>query len=424
MEYKKICMNSYNIHLIKTDKFKTTRMEILFNREVEKDKLTAFSFLADIISDSSKKYKRRKDVAIRLEELYKANFYTTTNKVGNLFTMSFILEFINDEYINDQDYLENVIKLPFEFINNPLVNNKEFDITNFNIVKRRLAIELDSIKESSERFALINALKKMDSESVSSYRTLGSISFLEKITPSNLYDTYLDLINHSNCDIFIIGNINEDKIVSYINKYFKNRVIKIKNLKLDVINKKKSKASIYQLDSNYVQSTIVNIYNINNISKINKDITFHVFNYLLGSGGLKSKLYEHLRNENSLCYSVRSIYLKYDGLLVILVSLDKSNVDKALKLIKKSIKEIVTGDFKDEDIIDAKNNLGFSLKMSLDNNVSILNKYIFNYLDNLPNVPERLELLNNVTKEDIIMCGKSLSLNTVYIQNGGTNERD
>ena len=91
MEFKKYDCKSYNIHTIKTDKFKTVRMEIIFKREVEKEKMPIFTFLCDILTDSSKEYQRRKDIAIRLEELYKANFYGVTNKVGNLFTASFVL---------------------------------------------------------------------------------------------------------------------------------------------------------------------------------------------------------------------------------------------------------------------------------------------------------------------------------------------
>ena len=45
MEYKKFDCSSYNIHTIKTNKFKTVRMEIIFSREVKKDELPVFTFL-------------------------------------------------------------------------------------------------------------------------------------------------------------------------------------------------------------------------------------------------------------------------------------------------------------------------------------------------------------------------------------------
>lgn len=422
MEYKRFNCNSYNIHTIKTDKFKTIRMEIIFSREVEKEKMPLFTFLADIMSDSCQNYPRRKDIAIKLEELYKASFYSVTNKVGNLFTITFVLEFIDPVYINDKSYLEEVLSFPFEVINNPLAKNQEFDLTNFNIVKRRIKEEIESIKDSSDKLALLNALKTMDINSPSSFLVLGTLEDLNNITPANLYQAYLDLFEHSLCDIFLIGNLNVNKTVEIIKNNFKNRVIKLKKINMLVNNKSHNKVIRQFSSSNFVQSTLVMVYNLKNLSKDEKNIAFHVFNYLLGSGGMNSKLYKNLRTDNSLCYGVRSLYLKYDELLIILVSLDKKNIKKAENLIRKSIAEMIQGDYNDEEIKDAIKNLIFSLKLGLDNNTSILNNYIFNYFDDLPLVEERIKQIAKVEKKDLIKCGKCLSLNTIYIQESGVNE--
>jgi len=419
MEYRKYDCKSYNIHTIKTDKFKTVRMEIIFSREVEKEKMPVFTFLCDLLTDCSKYYQRRKDIAIRLEELYKANFYGVSNKVGNLFTSSFIIEFIAPKFINEKDYLKEVLTFPFQVINNPKVKTREFDITNFNIVKRRMKEEIESIKENSDKLAIINALKTMDETSPSSFKVLGTLDDLERITPSSLYDSYEELFNHSNCDIFVIGDINTDEVTNIIKENFKNRVIKLSRPSIEVNNESRKKVIEHNEDSNFVQSTLVMIYNINNLYKKIKNTSFHVFNYILGSGGISSKLYKNLRTDNSLCYGVRSLYLKYDGLLIVEVSLDKTNVKLAEKLIKKCINEMVKGDYSDNEIEDAKKNLTFSLKMGLDNNVSILNNYVFNVFDNLPLIDERIELINKTTREDLMKCGESLSLNTVYVQNAG-----
>ena len=419
MEYRKYDCKSYNIHTVKTDKFKTVRMEIIFSREVEKEKMPVFTFLCDLLTDCSKYYQRRKDIAIRLEELYKANFYGVTNKVGNLFTSSFIIEFIAPKFINEKDYLKEVLTFPFQVINNPKVKTREFDITNFNIAKRRMKEEIESIKENSDKLAIINALKTMDETSPSSFKVLGTLDDLERITPSSLYDAYEELFNHSNCDIFVIGDINTDEVTNIIKENFKNRVIKLSRPSIEVNNESRKKVIEHNEDSNFVQSTLVMIYNINNLDKKIKNTSFHVFNYILGSGGISSKLYKNLRTDNSLCYGVRSLYLKYDGLLIVEVSLDKTNVKLAEKLIKKCINEMVKGDYSDNEIEDAKKNLTFSLKMGLDNNVSILNNYVFNVFDNLPLIDERIELINKTTREDLMKCGESLSLNTVYVQNAG-----
>ena len=77
---------------------------------------------------------------------------------------------------------------------------------------------------------------------------------------------------------------------------------------------------------------------------------------------------------------------------------------------------MLNSDYSLETLNDAKKNLVFSLKMGLDNNVSLLNNYVFNVFDELPLLEKRIDLINEVTREEIDKCAKSLVLNTVYVQ--------
>ena len=77
---------------------------------------------------------------------------------------------------------------------------------------------------------------------------------------------------------------------------------------------------------------------------------------------------------------------------------------------------ILNGDFTEEILEDAKKSLILSLKMSSDNNISILNNYIFNYFTELPLLDERMKLIQNVTKKDVVDCAKHLNINTIYVQ--------
>ena len=144
----------------------------------------------------------------------------------------------------------------------------------------------------------------------------------------------------------------------------------------------------------------------------------NVFNYLYGNGGLTSKLYKSIREENSLCYAINSMYLKYDKLLMIQISLEQENVKKCISLVKKELKNMVDGNFTDLEVEDAINNMIISLDMTLDNNVAILNNYVFNVYDNLPMIEDRKLAFKNVKKEDIVKVAKKVKLNTVFALEG------
>ena len=168
MEYRKFEYPSFNLYTVKTNRFKTCQMEIIFKDEARREDVMLKTFLADLMTDCSSKYHSRKEVARYLEELYQASFYGLTNKTGNLIMTSFVLNFLNPKFALEQDYLEHVLALPFEMILNPAINAGDFDIKNFNVVKNRLHDEILSVGENITRVSLKKALEKLDHNSPTS----------------------------------------------------------------------------------------------------------------------------------------------------------------------------------------------------------------------------------------------------------------
>ena len=421
MEYKKFEYPSFNLYTVKTNRFKTCQMEIIFQSDANKQDVMNKTFLADLMSDCSKKYQSRKDVARKLEELYQANFYGLTNKTGSRLMTSFVLEFLNPRYVNDKDYMHQVLALPFDMILNPRIEAGDFDIKNFNVVKNRMALEILSVSENISRVSLKKALEKLDSNSPSSYGVLGSISELDKITPKSLAESYQDLMN-SVCDIYLIGNINMDEAASIIASNFNNRVVKTKELANMYVDNKVSKKKIYHENSRFLETNLVQIYSLDGLNEKEKNITFHFYNYLLGGGGLNTKLYQLLREKNSLCYGIKSAYLKYDNLLVIQTSIDKKDVKMACKLIDQAFMEMKNGDFSEEDLEHAKENFVFSLNLSLDNESGILNNYVFHIMDNLPLIEDRIKMIDDITKEEIVKLSSKIKPSITFVLESGDND--
>ena len=424
MEYKKFEYPSFNMYTVKTNKFKTCQMEIIFKDEARREDVMLKTFLADLMTDCSSKYHSRKEVARYLEELYQASFYGLTNKTGNLIMTSFVLNFLNPKFALEQDYLEHVLALPFEMILNPAINAGDFDIKNFNVVKNRLHDEILSVGENITRVSLKKALEKLDHNSPTSYGVLDTIEELEEISPKTLAEAYQDLIA-SSCDIYIIGDLDMDKVANLIFKYFKNPVVKTEELPtLYVDNKVYSKGRTFRETSHFLETNLVQIYNITNLTEKEKVITLYFYNYLLGGGGLNTKLYQLLRERNSLCYGVKSVYLKYDQLLVIQTSINKNDVKKAEKLIKQAFREMKNGEFSEQELNNAKESFIFSLNLSLDNQAGILNNYVFHIYDNLPLIEDRIKMIKDITKEEIMKIANKIKPNISFVLEGEESNGD
>lgn len=422
METRTYDLNSYKLHILKNNKMKTCTMQIDFRDKVLNSNLQAKTMLSDIITDCSKDYENRKDITIALEDLYRPAFYGSTIRTGAVVTDIFNYSFIAPKYINEDSYYEEVLKFPFDMILNPKVINKEFEITSFNVIKERtkrdiLSLENDPVKTSIQRASIA-----MDLESLCAKTLLGTEEELEEMTPIKLYEEYKKMINESFCDIFIIGDVDFDETYKIVKKHFKLNTIKAKRLEYSVTNKSVKKPTIKSDDSLFVQSSLIMIYNLEDLTKHEKDVVLQMYNFILGSGGMSSKLYQKVREENSLCYGVYSLFLKHDNLLMIQVSLDEENREKAIKLTKECIKEMEKGEITEEIFEHAKMNLLASLKMRLDNNSAILNNYIFSVYDNLPSIEERMEATKNLELKEIKEIAKKIKLNTIYTLKGGENK--
>lgn len=422
MTYKEYKNESYNLYTIKTDKFKTCHMEIIFYNDLNENDITAINFLMDMLTHSSKDYPKRKYVVEKLEDLYNTSFYAVGSRIGYLRSINFICDFIDPKY-TDKNFLKEVIKFPFDMILKPNITNDEFDIRSFNIIKNRIQADIDSIKESPSRYAIKKAFQFMDKNHPASFQYAGYQEELDRITPSNLVKTYKSLLNNYKCDIYIAGNLDMDYINLIINEYFKNNIIH--NKKYDIyippvkINRVKS---LVEHDS-YKQSTLVCIYKLLDLNEFEKNYVMNVFNYLFGSGSLNSYLSKNVREKNSLCYSIGSVYQKYDNLLLVSAGISSNNKDKCVKLINKSLKEL-QNKLTIEEVNNAIKTIIGSAKTSLDNLSNLVDNYFFHNLVGIPFIEEKIDHFQDVTIKDILNVSKKIKLITVYMMAGDENEKD
>ena len=412
MQYKKYECDTYNIYTIKTDKFKSCVLNVIFRDNIEDPNILAnLSLLKSILVASNKTYNKRRDLIIRCEELYNASFFAATHRLGNSFEFDLGTEFINPYYVKENDYLDEIIKFNFDMIKKPNVTNDEFDLKTFNITKERLMISAERIRESGPKYSIKRAFINMDPDSLSS-KYIEKEDY-ERITPSSLYKTYKNVLKTSICDIYVVGDMNMDEVVSKIKKYFNLKMVKNHKLNLYVENNKRKKIKVTKETDEFVQDNLVVGYNIDKLNEKQK-IAFRVFNEIFG-GGMNSKLYQNLRVKNSLCYGVRPIYYKYDNLLFVHVSFDEVNYDRIVKLINESMKEMQNGKISEEEFDRAKKSLQFSFKLSKDSINSIMDNYVFYNLGEVPLLEDYENKLSDITLDDVIEVSRKVSQNFVYL---------
>jgi len=416
MEYKEHKMGSYTLHTIKSDKFKLCHMEIIFRNNVKREDITKRNVLFDLLMESNAQLPTKRALALKLEDLYNAYLYSVTSKVGNGIITNVCMDFINPKYTDEKALLESLI-LPFDMLLKPLVTNKEFDSKTLGIVKDRLAADIRSIKETPKKYAILEAFKTLGDNSPSSYSNVGTLEDLELITASNLYEYYQQVLKHDYIDIYIIGNLDMDEVAKIIKTKAEFKVIKNHKFELYTASEKR-KPVIVNKPYIYIQTNIVMILNLNKLTSYEKKYVAILYNMILGGGSLETKLYKRLRDENSLCYNVNSLYQKYDGLIIINTSVDVNAKDKAIKLIKQALKDMM-GRITEEELNAAKETIISSLNMNMDNIGKIVDNYFYRHISDIDEYEERIKKYKEVTINDIYKLAKKVSISTIYSLIGG-----
>ena len=421
MVYKAYNLGTYNLYTIKTDRFKTCHMEIIFRNNIKKDEITKRNVLSELLVDNSKKYNDRKKMNIALEELYDSSFYCITNKLGSCLLTNFCFDFINPNLVNES--IEKFIKFPIECILNPNVENNEFDKNSFSYIVNKVKNDIESIIEDPKYYSINKLLSIMCPNSDSSINMNGYAEDLDYISSSNLYEYYKNMLEHDYVDIYIIGNLDMDNVFEIVKDNFKLNVFKDHKVNHDVHNKSVSKVKVVYDNLKITQENICVGLNIDKVTEFEHDYVSVIYNMLLGNSSLDTKLYKRLRNDNSLCYNVLSLYKKYDNIIIIHTAVAPFNEKKAISLIKKALKDMIN-DITDEEIDNIKESITNNLNMSLDSPERIVDNYLFKnefgYLD----ICDRIKMYKSVTKEDIIKYAKKVKINTILCVRDGENEKD
>lgn len=423
MNYKKIQNGAYNIHLINTDKFKTINIRINFKRKIKKEEITKRNLLTRVLLESNEFYKTSRLIEIETEKLYGLMLRSSATISGNYSIMSFESSFLNEEY-TEEGQLNKSLDFILSFLLTPNIENKQFNEKSFDLCVASLKTEIECLKENPERYGMHKMLEAMDKEAPYAINADGDLEELKKITPKNLYEYYEKVIKSDLIDIFIIGNINESTIKTIINEKLKINTLKKPSESHYVTHKKiqrrqKIKKETQQLE----QSKLYIGCKLDKLTPFEQKYVMNMYSFILG-GSPNSKLFANLREKNSLCYTVNSIYQPVFNLLIIKAGIDGNNFEKSVKIIKQEMKNIEKGNFETKDIeagiITYKN----TFKEVEDAAFSILNSYTSCEYLNYDPLEKRIKEIEKVTKEDIIKVSKKIHIDTIFLLEGDLNEKD
>lgn len=388
---------------LQTNKFKTNLCSVFLTLPLKKETVTKNALLVSVLRRGTKNLTTQEDISKKLEEMYGAGFNCGVDKIGNYHVLKFYLETLDNKYVlNNENNLQDGIDLLLEIIFNPLIENEAFKKEYVEQEKENLSKMLLSRKDNKASYAIERLIEEMfDGEPYSLYK-YGNIEDLKNIDEKNLYEYYKKIIKESKVDLFILGeNIENIKIPN-----IKTNLLE----KIDIKHFKTGKTKIVKESLDVTQGKLIIGLNAPNTNKM----AVSLFNTVLG-GGANSKLFQNVREKESLAYSASSSYIRRQNTILIKTGIEIANYEKTLNIIKKQLEEMKNGNISDEEFDAAKELLISSISLIPESAEDMIAFYFDQSLfeENLT-VQDYIMKLKNITKEQIIEIAKQVTMDTIY----------
>ena len=415
MKYKQIKLNNYNLHLIKTDKFKSTFISLTLINDFKKESLLKNFILRKLLITSSKNLKDETEVTKKVCELYNSGIAVSNNILNNVIVTNFDMEVLQDKY-TEEGLFYNALDYFFDTIFNPNIIDGKFEKNNYDIVMNSVKDYFEREKENKMKYAYDNAYSLMDEENLK-YPINGQKEDLKNINEKVMADYYNELIKSANANLFMIGNINEEELLNYLKNNKNINFYKNENNYINGTFSENTTLKTKETKEKNNQSILILIYKILNLTKRERNEVVPIFNRIFGVSS-NSRLFKVIREKNSLCYTIRSSCSRTNSLLTIESGITYKNKDKVLELINKELDDIKNGNITDEEFKEAIDFRKKNLKQFDDYIDSLLFAKQSNILFDNDDLDERRKQVDTVTKEEIVNLANKIKLSVDYILKG------
>ncbi|MBC8588508.1 EF-P 5-aminopentanol modification-associated protein YfmF [Paratissierella segnis] len=405
--------NGINLNLIYTDKFKSNLLSYYIVRPLNREDVTKNALLPLVLKRGNQKLNTTLEVEQKLDELYGSNLSLTVNKRGEKHVIRFTLEWADGSYFNDDSYNLKTIDLLNDIVFNPYLENDSFSKEYVRQEKENLKDRIEGKINSKRSYAVDRCIEEMCKSEAFSLYSFGYVEDLPSIDEKNLYEHYKNVINNSPIEIIYVGKYDE-KLISHIkesNKMNRQNIIYLSREKIDY-DIEEVNVVRERLDVN--QGKLVLGYRTGIPFEENLYNGLLIASDILG-GGPNSKLFRHVREENSLAYYIGSMVIKYKSILLIDGGIEFENYDKTTKIINEQIEKMRNGDFSDDDIEISKKAIKASTESIKDSTYLISEFFFSQQLSNdFRSLEEVLNDIDNVNREDIIEASRHIALDTIY----------
>jgi predicted Zn-dependent peptidase len=411
--------NGIDIYNVRTTKFKTNSINIFFHDNLNRENAAKNALIPAVLRRGCEPFPTLQDIALYLEGQYGTAFDCGVVKKGERQILQFYTEFVADEYTGEKsNLLEKAFNLLCDIITRPVLENESFKSEYVAQEKENLRRLIEGRVNDKVQYSVDKCYEEMCRDERFGVYEYGSVSDLDAINEKNLYEHYKSFIETLPISIYFSGNLDENQINSITGRLSTIKRTNIK--KVDISNVVKEVKEVKNLTDkmNVSQAKLSMGFRTNTSSNDMDYYPLLVYNGILG-GGMHSKLFQNVREKESLAYYVFSRLEKFKGLMLIGSGIESQNKQKAIDIILQQMEEMAKGNISDYEFDATIRTIETGVNSLRDSQLHIVDFYlsqaIVNTNDDFNSIIDKIK---KVTKQDVINISGKIKLDTVYFLSG------
>lgn len=404
-----------SIFHVKSEKFKTVRIDIFILDPLSGEKATLNALVPYVLRRGCSRYPTQQALALKLEDLYGAGIEVGVGRKGEYQLIHISAGFVSDMYtVDGANLFEEAGGLLFEILTDPVTEKGLFKNDYFEQERENLIQRIRSRVNNKMYYALQRCMEEMCAGEPFAVYEDGDEKIAGSLTNEELMARYRELIAQNPVYVYISGNVRDSELKKFIEKF--DSIDRKNIISLPKIQVKKEVKEVRRIEEpmDVSQGKLCIGFRTQIEAGDPEYYPLVIYNGILG-GGVQSKLFQNVREKESLAYSAFSSIEKFKGLLVACSGIEISAREKAERVIMEQFKAIENGDISDYEIDATKKSYKTGLKSMQDSQGAMVDFYLSQHLSGEnDSVDSFIEKLMAVTKDDVVRVSRNITQDTVY----------
>ena len=410
------------VHLtVFTDsRFKQNCLSIQYVREMDRSEAAMNALIPSVLLRGTRSAPNLREITLRLDELYGASVSPVSRRAGDYQTTGFYVSLMDDRFaLEGESVLEKTLAFVKELLFDYPVEDNGFlkEFVEGEKVNQIAAIEAElNEKRTYAARQLLNNMCREDSFGIP---RMGDPQEVAAITPQGLLAHYRRVRRESPVELYYVGSAAPGQVARCLGEMFGSEERSFRPLPPQTALKLGQPQDIRET-MEVSQGKLCMGFHTPVTNRTDRFAAMQVMNGILG-GDMTSKLFQNIREKQSLCYSIGSSYYSAKGVLLVSAGIDFDKEDHVRAEVLRQVEAIRQGDITDAELQNSREALLSALRGIHDSPSAIEGYYAAMELGGSGLTPvSHMQALERVTKEAVVSCARELKLHTTYFLEGGS----